>query len=114
MASCKGVDEFLLRAESAYVDRQLLPANLVDGAELELDMPVVAHFDLIYPARAGLARVPALGIARINHRGRLLVQHLARMHMAERPIVDAAVPQVVQRAGSVGGVPPIIDRIGVQ
>jgi hypothetical protein len=62
---------------------------------------------------AGLARVAPLQIAGVHHPW-LVAHHLARVHMAQRPVVVAFAAQRVQRRGRVSVVPFGAGQAGVQ
>ena len=84
------IQQVLLGAQFGDVEVELLPADDVDGMELRMHRAVVTDFDDVDAARPALVRVPPLRIAGIDHGRRGVAQHLPRMHVAERPIVDSA------------------------
>ena len=55
-----------------------------------------------------------MGIAWVDYRGAFLPQHSPGMDMAQRPVVEAGVGQVGNRAGGVGIVVEVAAHVGVK
>ena len=92
----QAVDQVLLRRHVGDVERRTLPPHGVHGPEVEVDGPVVVHVDEIDAARAGLVRMPALGVAGVDHGGGPIAEHLSSVHVPERPVADAGEHEVCQ------------------
>lgn len=84
------------------IELQLRPARHIQRPVFQGDRPVRGHGDQFAALAALLADVPALGVARKDDATRTAgTDHLPGVHMAQRPILVAPVPQSSDGTGSI-------------